>query len=221
MSILKIKALTYIADNTKILDNISLEIKSGELVSIVGSSGCGKSTLLKLCADLISTTEGSIQFKGKSYDNYDPIKLRRKISYCVQIPQLFGDIVEDNLVFPFKIRNDEVDYDRIDELLERFNLDKGYLSKKVNSLSGGEKQRIAIIRNLIYKPDILLLDEATSALDKENARRMEEYIKELNYEGVTVLWITHSLDQSEGIFNKRIIMSNGLIEKIEDFKESA
>lgn len=219
MSILSIKDLNYIIDNTKILDNISLEVKKGEIVSIIGSSGSGKSTLLKLCADLISPTKGDIKFKGKSYSTYDPIKLRRQISYCVQIPQLFGDIVESNLVFPFKIRNEEIDYDRINELLERFNLDKRYLSKKINSLSGGEKQRIAIIRNLIYKPEILLLDEATSALDKDNAKIVEEYVKELNYEGVTVLWITHNLNQSERIFNKRIVISDGKIEKIESIKE--
>lgn len=221
MKIIELYKISYKNNEDIILNKVSMDIFKGDCISIVGESGSGKSTLLKLCADLISLTEGEIEFKGKSYYNYDPIKLRRKVSYCVQIPQLFGDIVEDNLVFPFKIRNDEVDYDRINELLERFNLDKGYLSKKVNSLSGGEKQRISIIRNLIYKPEILLLDEATSALDKDNANGVEEYIKELNYEGVTVLWITHSLEQSEGIFNKRIVMSNGIIEKIEDFKESA
>lgn len=218
MSILKIKGLTYIADNTKILDNISLEIKSGELVSVVGSSGSGKSTLLKLCADLISTTEGSINFKGKSYDNYDPIKLRRKISYCVQLPHLFGDKVCENLEFPFKIRKKQMDKARVIALLKRFNLDESFLDKQVKSLSGGEKQRIALIRNFIFEPDIILLDEATAALDKENAKVIEEYVKELNHKGVTVLWITHSKEQSEGIFNKRITIDEGKIGSVEVIK---
>ena len=104
---------------------------------------------------------------------------------------------------------------RIVKLLERFNIDESFLDKDIISLSGGEKQRISIIRNLLYTPDIILLDEATSALDLENAKVVEEYIKELNDLGVTVLWITHSMEQSEKIFNKRITISEGKIECME------
>ena len=89
------------------------------------------------------------------------------------------------------------------------------MRKSINSLSGGEKQRIAIARNLMYIPDVLLLDEATSALDKLNAQVVEEYIRDINKEGVTVLWVTHNLEQSRGIFNKRITLSEGSVEKVE------
>lgn len=216
MNILSIKNLTYNSQNTQILKGISFDVKKGDCISIVGQSGSGKSTLLKLCADLIPMTSGDIYFYEKSYKNYNPVELRKKISYCVQIPHLFGKTVYDNLEFPFKIRNEKVDKNRLEMLLNKFNLNLSYLDKNIDSLSGGEKQRISIIRNLIYIPEILLLDEATASLDKENANLVEKYIKELNDNGVTVLWITHSKEQSESIFNKRIEISEGTVSKVED-----
>lgn len=218
MDILNIKNLSYEVDNTKILNGITLDIEQGDCISVVGQSGSGKSTLLKLCADLIPATGGEVVYRGGSYRDYNPLELRRKISYCVQLPHLFGETVFHNLEFPFKIRNKLMDKGRVVSLLERFNLDESFLDKSVNSLSGGEKQRVAIIRNFIYEPDIILLDEATAALDKENAKGIEAYIRELNQKGVTVLWITHSKEQSEGIFNKRITIDEGKIERIEVIK---
>ena len=217
MEIINIKDAYYSLDNTDILKGISIDIKEGDCISLVGQSGSGKSTLMKLCADLISISKGYMAYRGKDYMAYNPVQLRQKISYCVQIPQLFGKTVYDNLEFPSKIRQEKIDRKKIIYLLERFNLDESYLAKDINSLSGGEKQRIAIIRNLIYTPDILLLDESTASLDSENARIIEEYVKELNSNGVTVLWITHSKEQSEGIFNKRITISDGKVDKVEVF----
>ncbi|MEO2572687.1 ABC transporter ATP-binding protein [Clostridium tertium] len=128
---------------------------------------------------------------------------------------MFGKSVCENLEFPFKIRKEKVNKQRIVKLLERFNIDESFLDKDIISLSGGEKQRISIIRNLLYTPDIILLDEATSSLDLENAKIVEEYVQELNDLGVTVLWITHSMEQSEKIFNKRITISEGKIKCME------
>ncbi|WP_352417213.1 ABC transporter ATP-binding protein [Clostridium tertium] len=215
MNILSIKDVFYNMGDLEILKGISFDIEKGDCISIVGQSGSGKSTLLKLCADMIPITSGNIYFNGKCYTSYNPIELRKKISYCLQTPELFGKSVCENLEFPFKIRKEQVNKQRIVKLLERFNIDESFLDKDIISLSGGEKQRISIIRNLLYTPDIILLDEATSALDLENAKVVEEYIKELNDLGVTVLWITHSMEQSEKIFNKRITISEGKIKCME------
>lgn len=218
MEILSINNLTYEADNTKILSGITFNVEQGDCISIVGQSGSGKSTLLKLCSDLIQVTSGEIIYRGKSYKDYNPLELRRKISYCVQLPYLFGNTVLDNLEFPFKIRKKEIDKERVLYLMNRFNLDESFLEKNVTSLSGGEKQRVSLIRNLIFEPDIILLDEVTAALDKENAKIVEAYIKELNEKGTTVLWITHSKEQSEGIFNKRITIDGGRLKCLEVIK---
>lgn len=216
MSILYIKDLHYKVDRDHILKGISLEIQEGECISIVGSSGSGKSTLLKMCADLIPITQGDIFFRNKSYKEYSPLDLRKKISYCVQIPYLFGEKVMENLEFPFKVRKEKTNRSRILELINIFNLDESVLDKDINSLSGGEKQRIAIARNLIYTPEVLLLDEATASLDKENASNIEEYIKSINKQGVTIVWVTHSEEQSKSIFTKKISMTEGKIVDIHE-----
>lgn len=215
MKILEIKDLQYKSNNTNILNGINLSVEKGDCISIVGQSGSGKSTLLKMCADLLEISKGDIFYKEINYKEYDPIELRKNISYCIQLPYLFGNTVYENLEFPFKIRKEKFDNTRVKALLESFNLDKSILCKDINSLSGGEKQRISIIRNLVYTPDILLLDEATSALDNDNAKRVEEHIKQLNLRGTTVLWITHSIEQSKCIFNKRITLWEGKVENME------
>lgn len=215
MNIMSIKEVNYKSGNSEILKGISFDVQKGDCISIVGQSGSGKSTLLKICADLLPISNGNIYFKEKCYNNYNPIELRKSIRYCIQMPYLFGNTVYDNLEFSFKIRNEKIDKSRLSLLLKKFNLDYNYLEKDINSLSGGEKQRISIIRSLIYTPEVLLLDEATASLDNKNAYIIEEYIKELNKSGVTVLWITHSEQQSESIFNKRIVISNGRIDREE------
>lgn len=215
MSILKLDNINYKLDNTEILKDINLEISKGDCISLIGPSGSGKSTLLKLCSSLISPTEGKILFNSKDFYDYDVIMLRREISYCVQMPILFGNTVLDNLKFPFEIRKKDFDENRVISLLNEFNLSKDYLYKEVANLSGGEKQRISLIRNLIFTPKILLLDEATSALDPKNAELVENIIKNLNLKGVTVLWVTHNIEQSNSIFNKRLTVSLGKIIKEE------
>lgn len=215
MKILEIKDLQYKSNNTNILNGINLSVEKGDCISIVGQSGSGKSTLLKICADLLEISKGDIIYKEVNYREWDPIELRKSISYCIQLPYLFGNTVYENLEFPFKIRKEKFNNTRVKALLELFNLDESILCKDINSLSGGEKQRVSIIRNLVYTPDILLLDEATSALDNDNAKRVEEHIKQLNLRGTTVLWITHSMEQSKGIFNKRITLWEGKVQNME------
>ncbi len=216
MNILKISNVKYSSDKDEIIKGINLTVEKGDCISIVGQSGSGKSTFLKMLSDLISPTGGAIYYNGKDYKEINPIELRRKISYCIQIPYLFGESVYENLAFPFEIRNTSVDEDEILKSLELLKLDKSYLNKKVDALSGGEKQRIALIRNLLSKPDILLLDEVTSGLDKENTKIVQSLIKKINEEGMTILWITHDMDQSKSIFNKRVHIDEGKIIKEEN-----
>lgn len=218
MCILKFSNVSFKDDNKYILKNISLSINEGDFVSIVGPSGSGKSTFLKLCSSLISPDEGDILFKNKSFKEYDAVNLRKKVSYCFQIPYLFDHTVEDNLKFPYALRNKPFDINRVKELFNIFNMDISFIKKEVNNLSGGEKQRIALIRNLLFEPDILLLDEVTSALDKDNTLIVENVIQLMNKRGITILWVTHNEAQSRKYANKLMTVESGLLKNLEVLK---
>jgi len=215
LSLLRFKNVNFHNDGTTILKNICVDIETGDFISIVGSSGSGKSTFLKLCCHLISPTSGNITFKDKSITEYNPVELRKIISYCFQTPYLFGDTVIENINFPFSIRNLKSDAKKINELFSMFHIPADFLNKDVKTLSGGEKQRISLIRSLLFEPEILLLDEITSALDVNNAEIVENVIASLNKKGMTVLWITHNPEQSRKYANKLLTLEASEIKSLE------
>lgn len=215
MPLLEFQNVSFIRDNKTILKDITTSINEGDYISIVGPSGSGKSTFLKLCCHLISPTEGTITYKNKSIMEHKSIELRKNIAYCFQTPYLFGETVMDNISFPYTIRGSEVDLQRSEELFLLFNLDKEYLRKDVKNLSGGEKQRIALIRALLFMPEVLLLDEVTSSLDVDNTLVVENVMKSLNQNGTTIIWVTHNLEQSKRNAHKVLTIESGEIKSLE------
>lgn len=213
--LLELKNISYINDNKTILKNINLSVDSGDYISVVGPSGSGKSTLLKLLCHLISPSNGTILYKNKSIMEHNPMELRKNVAYCFQTPFIFGKTVMDNISFPYSIRDIKVDLKRVEELFILFNLEKDYLNKDVKNLSGGEKQRIAIIRTLLFNPEVLLLDEVTSALDVHNTSIVENVVKSINDNGTTILWITHNPEQSRKNANKLLNIEAGEIKSLE------
>ncbi|WMT14533.1 iron efflux ABC transporter ATP-binding subunit FetA [Serratia fonticola] len=194
--LLVLEGIHYQIDEQVILDAVSFTLKSGEFKLITGSSGCGKSTLLKIVSSLLSPTRGNITFNGKNIDDVAPEEYRKQVSYCFQTPALFGDTVYDNLALPYQIRKLKPDEKKIRQDLALLALPDSMLKKGINELSGGEKQRISLIRNLQFMPKVLLLDEITSALDEDNKRNVNELICRLVAEqGLGVLWVTHDKDE--------------------------
>lgn len=218
MSLLDFRNVSFANDGKTVLRNVSFVVEAGDFISIVGSSGSGKSTLLRLCSYLISPTSGDVFYKGANMTGYSPTELRKSISYCFQLPYLFGSTVKDNLDFPFSIRNIPFNEARVKELFLLFNISTTLLNADVQNLSGGEKQRIALVRTLLFLPEVLLLDEVTSALDAENTRMVEDAISSLNKGGITVLWITHDPEQSQKYANKIITLEAGEIKSLEVLK---
>lgn len=215
MTLLEFENVSFINDSKTILKDINFSVNSGDYVSVVGPSGSGKSTFLKLLCHLISPTEGTIAYKNKSIMDYNPMELRKNVAYCFQTPYIFGKTVMDNISFPYSIRDIKVDTKKVEELFTLFNLGKEYLDKDVKNLSGGEKQRIALIRTLLFNPEVLLLDEVTSALDVYNTSIVENVVKALNEKGTTVLWVTHNPEQSRKYANKLLTIEAGEIKSLE------
>lgn len=186
-----------------LLAHISFTVAPGEFVTITGPSGSGKSTLLLLLATLLTPTQGQILFSGRPQETYDKTAYRRLVSYCYQQPSLFGETVADNLAFPFQIRQEQVDHDRMVNALAEVNLPDDMLDKPITELSGGEKQRVALIRNLIFTPKVLLLDEITTGLDADSKDTVHQVINNFMKQGVTIITVTH--DESELAAADRLI----------------
>lgn len=211
MSILRFEHTSLEIHGRPILQDISFEVQQGESITIVGPSGSGKSTILKLASSLVSPTGGTIFFHGRSVESYAPTEYRQRVAYCFQQPYLFGQTVRGNLAFPFTMRGRSVDEARIKDLFDLFHMDLQLLEKSNTELSGGEMQRICLIRSVLFAPDVLLLDEVTSALDAENTEWVEQGLMQLHKEGLTLLQVTHNLDQSVRMGQRRIAVKDGHI----------
>ncbi|WP_461676241.1 ABC transporter ATP-binding protein [Staphylococcus warneri] len=217
--LLEIEHLTYEADHRTILKDINFKVDKGDTIAIIGPSGSGKSTLLKQLNHLIEPTLGTLYLNGKPYHDYTPESIRMKVSYLMQQSEMIGTTIEDNMKFPSEARNQAFDKDKALNLLEKVGLGDYDLSAEIEHMSGGEKQRITIARQLMFEPELLLLDESTSALDTHNKERVEDIIFKMAEEGIAILWITHSDDQSMRHFQKRMTIIDGEIAKIEELNQ--
>lgn len=202
LSIKDIKKIYKTSDeDITAIENISLDIAPGEIVGIVGTSGCGKSTLLNIVAGLDKETSGSITF-----DKENP-----KVSYMLQSDALLPwRTVLDNAILGLELMHmlDEQSKNFCLELLSEYGLED-FVEEKPSSLSGGMRQRVALIRSLAINPDIILLDEPFSALDyytrltiSEDVHRM---LKELN---TTAIIITHDIQEALGLSDRVVVLSN-------------
>lgn len=211
-NIMTLENVSFKVKQQEILRNINFSVQAGDIITVTGPSGGGKSTLLKIMGHLLNPTSGVIRYNGKNINEYEPTEYRKEVSYFFQNAVLFDKTVRDNLAFPAEIRGDEFDEKRAIQGLETVQLSNTYLDKAINELSGGEKQRVALIRNLMYPPKVLLMDEVTSSLDADNREIVLSFVRQLNKEeNVTILWITHNQEEIDAS-NKIIHIINGKME---------
>ena len=215
MALLELSNISFVANDKSIIRDVSLSVNQGDYITIVGPSGSGKSTLLKLCSDLISPTSGTITYNGRFLMAIAPESYRKEVGYCFQRPYLFAKTVRRNILFPYDIRGMKPDMERIKYLFGLLHMPMEYLERRNDELSGGEMQRICLIRSLIFEPKVLLLDEVTSALDSVYTSIVEQVIDELHYKGMTIVSITHSEEQSSRKANRRITIVDGVLAKEE------
>ena len=202
-------------EGKEILKGIDFEVEKGEKVIIIGPSGSGKSTLLRSLNLLETPDKGKVIFKGKEINNKSNIdEYRQKVGMVFQQFNLFANLtVKENIMLApvnLKIKTKEQAEKDAMKLLKKINL-SSKANKYPNQLSGGEKQRVAIVRALAISPEIILFDEPTSALDPEMVEEVLNLMKEIAKEGVTMVIVTHEMGFAKEIGTKIVFMDNGKI----------
>ena len=199
----------------KAVDNVTVQIKRGEIFSLLGPSGCGKTTLLRMCAGFEAPDTGRILLNGEDITHLPPHK--RKVNTVFQNYALFPHLtIRENIAFGLRIaKRPEAEVRReVDALLELVQL-TDHAEKIPAHISGGQKQRVAIARALINKPQVLLLDEPLAALDLKLRQRMLVELDGIHDEvGITFLYVTHDQGEAMGISDNIAVMNLGHIEQI-------
>ena len=215
---IKVKNLSKSFNNQLVLDNISIEIKNGDFISIVGPSGAGKTTFLNILGTIDEYDKNpktSILFNKIDITNLDDDKLssfrNKEIGFIFQFHQLLPELTaQENILLPSMIgkRSEKESLENLMKLSSILEINH-ILNKKPEFISGGEKQRVAVARALINSPSILLADEPTGNLDSKNAEKIQKLFKKINKElNVTIVLVTHNKAFSK-IADKCLVLSDG------------
>ncbi|WP_163653196.1 ABC transporter ATP-binding protein [Listeria sp. PSOL-1] len=205
----------YIEDKIAV-DHINLDIKDGEFFVFIGPSGCGKTTTLKMINRLISLTDGTIYIKERPISDYDIHELRYNIGYVLQQIALFPHMtIEENIAIVPEMKkwSKEEIYNRTTELLEMVGLDPAsYRTRKPEELSGGEQQRVGVVRALAANPSIILMDEPFSALDPLSRQKLQQDISNLQKKiKKTIVFVTHDMQEAIALGDRICLMQDGEI----------
>lgn len=192
-----------------VLDIPSLTIKEGRITGITGPNGSGKSTLINIVSGMDKEFEGNILYDGKPLNK----EIQRKMTHVFQKPYLFRRRVYENIAYPLRLRKTDKKEEEIlvKEVIKNLEIED-LIDKKGHLLSGGETQKVALARALVFKPELLLLDEPTSNIDPESIKVMEREILRFNKENkATIIIITHNLEQAQRICEDIIYLSFGKV----------
>ena len=216
-TILEIKNLKKSYGQNEVLKDISLSVKEGEVISIIGSSGSGKSTFLRSINLLESPSGGEILFHGENVleKGYNLTAYREKLGMVFQSFNLFENlnVLENAIVAQTTVlKRDRKEAERIAKAnLEKVGMGEQYWKAKPKQLSGGQKQRVAIARALSVNPEAILFDEPTSALDPEMVGEVLKTMQELSQTGLTMIIVTHEMEFARDVSDRVIFMDQGVI----------
>lgn len=213
---IELKNVSKSFKNKKVLENINLEIQTGEFFVVIGSSGCGKTTLLKSINKLHNIDGGDIIINGSSVSNLKPSDLPKKIGYVVQEGGLFPHLtIAENIGLTLNISKEpkEKIKNRVDELLKMVNLEpETYRDLYPSQLSGGQRQRVGVARAFAQDPEIILMDEPFSALDPVTRNELQDEVFKLQKRfNKTIIFVTHDMDEAIKLASRICIIQNGSV----------
>lgn len=213
---LSIKNLSKVyAGGKKAVDNMTIDIESGDFIAFIGTSGSGKTTALRMINRMIESTEGEITIDGKNIKELNPVELRRSIGYVIQQIGLMPHMtVKENIVLVPKLLkwSQEKKGEKAKELIRLVDLPEEYLDRYPSELSGGQQQRIGVVRALAAEQDIILMDEPFGALDPITRDTLQDLVKKLQQQlGKTFIFVTHDMDEAIKLADKICIMTNGQV----------
>ena len=214
-NIIELKNITKAYGDNTVLDNLSLNIKKNEFLTLLGPSGCGKTTTLKIIAGFENADSGELMFKNEDISSLPPYK--RQVNTVFQKYALFPHMnIFDNVAFGLKLKKlpkSEIKA-KVSEMLKLVAL-SGFENRSVESLSGGQQQRVAIARALVNKPEILLLDEPLAALDLKLRKEMQIELKKIQKEvGITFVFVTHDQEEALTMSDTIVVMNKGVIQQM-------
>lgn len=214
--IVKLKNISKSFDGKKIINNISLDIKEGEFLTLLGPSGCGKTTILRMISGLEKVTSGKIYIEGEDVTEMDPTD--RAVNTIFQNFALFPHMsVWNNVNFGLKMKKvpKEEAEKRIKDAIKLVKLE-GFEDRFPSQLSGGQQQRVAIARGIVMNHKVLLLDESLCSLDLKLKREMQVELKKLQKKlGMTFIYVTHDQDEALTMSDRIAIINNGMIEQLD------
>lgn len=209
------KTYTYIP----VLKDVSFEINRGDLFVLVGPSGSGKTTLLKMFNRLTVPTDGDVYYQGKKIKDYDLQQLRLKTGYVLQESSLFPNLnIQDNIAIQLEQQgvDKEQRHHRAQELLRAVEMDPQIYARRMpNELSGGEQQRVGIIRALAAKPEVILMDEPFSALDPVVRHQLQDLVLRLQKQThTTIIFVTHDMQEALRLGTKIAVLKDGILQQV-------
>lgn len=223
MSYIRLENIDKSYGSQSILKDFSVEIKEGEMVSVIGGSGSGKTTMLKLMNGLLTPDHGHVYIDDVDIQTVDQNELRRNIGYVIQSIGLFPHMtIAENIAYVLNLQktDSKIIHNRVKELIQLMNLDESILTRYPDELSGGQKQRIGIARALGASPKILLMDEAFGAVDEITRHVLQDEILKIHQQlPITIVFVTHNIQEALRLGERVIVMKNGQIEQFDTSDE--
>ena len=204
---IEVDAISLIRAGRSVLHEVTTSFRQDTITAIVGPSGAGKTSLLRCINRLEEPHEGRILLDGTDTRTLDPTELRRRVGMIFQTPVLFEGGVRANLAYGLN----GVSEDDLASALDSAGLSASFLERESPALSVGQAQRVCIARALVRHPEVLLLDEPTSALDVKAAARIEQLLGSLAERGLTLILVTHNLEQAKRVADLAVLVIEGRI----------